>query len=216
LGLFVFEGGEGVGKTTQIEKLHNLLIRKNFAVLKTREPGGTPFAEKIRTIFKEKSDQPPLALTEIYLLTASRNEHVKTVLIPALKENKIILSDRFLDSTYVYQCVVGGIDKQLVDKISEPALNALLPDLTFVFYCDEKTALKRMKKEAERQLDRYDSSDVSLHSKILKGYKTVYEQKFSYPDGRIPKRIFIDASKNIEEIFLVITDAIREHCKLDI
>lgn len=216
MAFIVFEGGEGVGKTTQLERLHNLLTRYNYPVVKTREPGGTPLAEKIRNLFKEKSANPPLPLTEIYLLSASRHEHVKKVLEPAQKEQKIILCDRFLDSTYVYQCVVGGIDKKIVDTLSGPAIGNCIPDLTFVFYCDQNTAQTRIGKEASRSLDRYDSADLELKTKLLNGYKTLFEEQYTFPSGHLPKRVLIDATKSIDEVFAVIIAEVNQHCNLNL
>lgn len=199
--LIIFEGGEGVGKTTQLEKLYNTLKESHLSVLKTREPGGTILAEKIRAIFKEKVDFPPQPLTELYLLSAARNEHVKHVILPALEAKRVILCDRFLDSTYVYQSVLGGLEKRVVDDISLRILHGVIPDITFVFYCDVTVTRQRMQKDVYRKQDRYDSADMDLHTKILNGYKEIYENQYKYPDGRLPKRILIDASKSVEEIF---------------
>lgn len=209
MAFIVFEGGEGVGKTTQLERLHKLLEEQNFAVLKTREPGGTPLAEKIRNLFKEKNEYPPLPLTEIYLLSAARNEHIQNIILPALAQKKVILCDRFLDSTYVYQCVVGGISKKLVDDISRPAVNNLVPDLTFIFYCDANTAQSRIQQESARVNDRYDSASLALKSKLIHGYKTIYDEKYTFPNGQMPKRILIDATQTIEDIFALIVRHVK-------
>lgn len=216
MAFIVFEGGEGVGKTTQLEKLHKLLQAQNFAVLKTREPGGTQLAEKIRNLFKEKNDTPPLPLTEIYLLSAARNEHIQNVILPALQQKKVILCDRFLDSTYVYQCVVGGISKNLVDNISKPAIDNLVPDLTFIFYCDADTAQSRIQQEAVRTNDRYDSASLALKSKLINGYKTIYDEQYTFPNGQVPKRILIDATQGIEDIFKSIVWHVSRECGLNL
>ncbi len=216
MAFIVFEGGEGVGKTTQLERVHNLLNKHKIAVLKTREPGGTPLAEKIRNLFKEKGDVAPLPLTEICMLSAARNEHVKRVIEPALQKEQIVLCDRFLDSTYVYQCVVGGISKEAVDKVSELIIGSLLPNITFVFYCDVDTAQSRIKQESARALDRYDSADVSLKRKILDGYKEIYDKNYTFPNGIVPKRILIDATQNVETIFHSIVKHLNEHCHLNL
>lgn len=211
LAFIIFEGGEGVGKTTQLEKLYEKLNKQyNFSVLKTREPGGTILAEKIRAIFKEKVDFPPQPLTELYLLSAARNEHVKHVILPALDAKRIILCDRFLDSTYVYQSVLGGLEKKIVDEFSSHVLHGVIPDLTFVFYCDVSVTRQRMQKDIYRAQDRYDSADIDLHAKILDGYKKIYEDQYTYPNGVLPKRVLIDASKNIEEIFNEIFNEVKK------
>lgn len=208
--LIIFEGGEGVGKTTQLEKLYETLQAQNFSVLKTREPGGTILAEKIRAIFKEKVDFPPQPLTELYLLSAARNEHVKHVIMPALDAKRIILCDRFLDSTYVYQSILGGLDKHVIDQVSENVLHGVIPDLIFIFYCDVAITRQRMQKDIYRTQDRYDSANLELHTKISNGYKHIYEDQYTYPDGRLPKRVLIDASKSVEEIFDEIFERVRE------
>lgn len=201
LTLIIFEGGEGVGKTTQLEKLYHHLKSHNFAVLKTREPGGTPLAEKIRSLFKEKTDNPPEPLTELYLLSAARNDHVKNVLLPAQHKKQIVLCDRFLDSTYVYQSILGGLAKEVVDQVSKPVLHGIMPDIVFVFYCDESVAKKRMQKESQRINDRYDSSHQDLHAKILNGYREIYHKQYAYPSGEVPQRVLIDASRDINQIY---------------
>lgn len=208
--LIVFEGGEGVGKTTQVELLYDALLRAKQSVLKTREPGGTPLAEKIRNLFKEKNNDPPKSLTELYLISAARNQHVEQILLPALAKKKFILCDRFIDSTYVYQSIVGGLKKEIVDKASLPVLHDVVPDLTFIFYCDPKLAHQRMQAQTHRTLDRLDSFTNSIHEKISLGYKEIYDNKYTYPNGVLPERVFVDASASVTDIFLFLTQEIKK------
>ena len=196
MAFIVFEGGEGAGKTTQLELLHKALKKQGKICLITREPGGTPFAEQIRSLFKQvdPSIESPLPLTELLLVSASRAQHVAKVIQPKLNEKKIILCDRFLDSTYVYQSILGRIPKQTIDKISHIFLENLVPDLTFIFAADLDIALQRIAKEKKRTLDRMDSQEKEIHQVIKEGYAKIYQEQYSYPNGKIPNRVLIDAN----------------------
>ena len=197
----VFEGGEGVGKSTQIETLYQVLQQKNISCVKTREPGGTPIAEKIRTLFKEKNEESLTELAEIFLICAARTQHIEKVIRPNLKKNKIILCDRFLDSTYVYQSFYGKIPKETINLFTNPILNGLVPNLTFVFHCNPKISALRMQKEEHRQADRFDTSSSSFHGLISQSYKEIVDNKFPYPCGKVPHRVLIDASQTPENVF---------------
>lgn len=212
----VFEGGEGVGKTTQIELVHKALKNKNLPSVKTREPGGTPLAEKIRNLFKEKNSDDPTPLAELYLVCAARAQHVEKVIRPNLQENKIILCDRFLDSTYVYQHILGNISKEIIDSATHSILQGLIPHITLVFHCDKKIASNRVHKEETRQLDRLDSYNENIQNIILNGYKKIIENQFSYPCANIPKRIAIDASGSIENVFAQIKNALKQHLSISL
>lgn len=207
----VFEGGEGVGKTTQIEHIFQALKKKNFPTIKTREPGGTPFAEKIRSLFKEKCDDQPTPQTELFLICAARAQHMEKVILPQLSEKKIVLCDRFLDSTYVYQHCLGHFPKEQIDTVHQLILKDLVPDLTFIFHCDQKIAQQRMRGEENRKMDRFDTKDIDFQANILNSYKKIYETKMPYPNGKIPTRILLDASQNIELIFQDIKSALKQH-----
>ncbi|MES2614985.1 MAG: dTMP kinase [Bdellovibrionota bacterium] len=212
----VFEGGEGVGKSTQIELVFNALLSQKLLCIKTREPGGTPLAEKIRSLFKEKTTDSPTALTELYLICAARAQHVEKVIAPNLAQGNIILCDRFIDSTYVYQHILGNLSKEIIDKASSTILQGLMPDLTFIFDCDYKTASNRMQGNENRQNDRFDSSHADFHKAILDGYKQIYENKLAHPCQKIPLRILINASVSIEEIFTQIQSAFKAHLSINL
>lgn len=208
----VFEGGEGVGKSTQLELLFSTFIQQGISCIKTREPGGTPFAEGIRSLFKQVNSHgdTPLPMTELYLVSAARAQHLEKVILPAIEQKKIILCDRFLDSTYVYQCVLGGIKKEIVDQVSYFILKDFMPDLTFVFTCDEKTADERRKRQQDRSPDRLDSYQNEIHTKIRHGYHDIVTQKYTYPSGKTPRRVLIDANRSKEDIFDEIRKSISE------
>ena len=214
--LIIFEGGEGVGKSTQINLLNKALLDNKLPIVKTREPGGTPFAEKIRTLFKEKTDDSPTSLTELYLICAARAQHLEKFITPMLSLKKIILCDRFLDSTYVYQHILGGVPKQLIDNFTHPILQGLLPDLTFIFHCDKNIALNRIKSEENRSCDRLDSYDVHMHKTILNGYKKIFDDCLPYPCGKVPKRVLIDASVSVDAVFTQIKSAFHKYLGVEL
>jgi dTMP kinase len=210
MAFIVFEGGEGVGKSTQIELLFTALKQHGIACTLTREPGGTPFAENIRSLFKQvnKHKDSPLPLTELLLVSAARSQHIKKVIEPELQKGNFVLCDRFLDSTYVYQSIVGKIDKKIVDGISNVILQNLLPDLTFIFIADPKNAMDRINKEKKREQDRLDSFHSKMHSLIKEGYLEIIKEQYPYPNGKIPKRVLIHADFSIEEVFSEIKKAV--------
>lgn len=209
----VFEGGEGVGKTTQLEKLFLHLSKLGTNCLRTREPGGTPLAEHIRALFKrvDPKEDAPLPLTELLLVSAARAQHVHTVIQPALVAGKTIICDRFLDSTYVYQCLVGQVKKEVVDTITRPILNGVEPDLTLILSCSNDSAKARMQKEAHRGADRLDSYANEIHNKIAAGYQEIWEKQFPYPNGHVPKRALISTEGDIEAVFARIQNAVTQH-----
>jgi dTMP kinase len=162
--LISFEGGEGCGKSTHANLLKNYLENKGFKVLLLREPGGTDTGEKLRKILLEgKSKISPL--TELFLFLASRRELVTKVIIPALKENKIIICDRFMDSTTAYQGYGRGINIELVSKLNDLVVGKeAFPNLTFILDTNKPLGFKP---EGE---DRIEVEDNSFHKKVRKGY----------------------------------------------
>ena len=218
MAFIVFEGGEGVGKSTQIELLFTAIKQLGIPCTSTREPGGTPFAESIRSLFKQVNthNDAPLPLTELLLVSAARAQHIQKIIQPELKKGHFVLCDRFLDSTDVYQCILGNIDKDVVDSISKQIIDNLIPDLTFVFIADPNTAVKRIHSEKQRQQDRMDSQQKNIHFLIKDGYLKILNTPFTYPNGKVPKRILINANLSIEEIFKEIKQSILTHLGITI
>jgi dTMP kinase len=142
----VFEGVEGTGKSFQINKLYRSLKKKNFSVIKTREPGGSKSAEKIRNLIFEKNSVKLDKKTDFYLMLAARNEHIKNTIDFAKKKKMIILCDRFTDSTYAYQVIGSNIDSHINEINKRYILNNLKPHLTIVLKSNIKTIFKRIKK----------------------------------------------------------------------
>ena len=164
----VFEGVEGTGKSYQIEKLYNNLKKKKFDVIKTREPGGSDTAEKIRNlIFGNKSNKFD-KLTDFFLMCASRNEHIKKKLLIAKKQKKIVLCDRFTDSTYAYQVVGNKINNKLNTVNQKYILKGLSPNLTIVLKSDFKTIFSRIKKR--KKLNKFDKLKISFYKKAQQTY----------------------------------------------
>ena len=168
--LFVtFEGIEGSGKTYQCRKLYNELRKINLSVILTREPGGTKSAEKIRKViledyFASDSKEKFSKYTDTLLYLAARNEHVQNIIRPAITKKKIVICDRFIDSTLAYQVYGKGVSKNLVDTIHKFILGSIKPDLTFVLKVNILKALQRLKIRKEK--NRYDKFSKNFYIKV--------------------------------------------------
>ena len=184
-GLFIsFEGGEGAGKTTQIKRLKDMLEAEGHDVLLTREPGGTPEAEKIRDLLVQRDGGNWDGLTELLLFYAARRHHVETLIKPALAEGKVVVCDRFSDSTHAYQCYGHGVDGKVFEQIDQLVLQGFKPDITFLLDVPVDIGLKRSKRvnddtkvlsEAEVE-DRFERLDSSFHEKLRQGFLDIAEQ----------------------------------------
>ena len=164
----VFEGIEGTGKSYQIKKLYKRLKNKKFDIIKTREPGGTQTAEKIRRLIFSKKSNNFDNLTDYYLLCASRNEHVKKFLHVAKKLKKIVLCDRFIDSTFAYQVMGNKIDKKLNILNQNYILKNLKPNLTIVLKSDFNTIFSRIKKRKKN--NKFDKLKINFYRKAQNAY----------------------------------------------
>ena len=172
--LFItFEGIEGSGKSYQSLKLYKSIKKKNISVILTREPGGTRSAEKIREVIlddyfhpdsKEKFDK----YTDTLLYLAARNEHIVNKIKPAISERKIIICDRFTDSTLAYQVYGKGVNKSLVDSVQKYILNSIKPDLTFVLKANISMALHRLRKRKKK--NRYDRFSKNFYIKVQNAF----------------------------------------------
>ena len=172
--LFVtFEGIEGSGKTYQCRKLYNELGKINLSVILTREPGGTKSAEKIREViledyFASDSKEKFSKYTDTLLYLAARNEHVQNIIRPAISKKKIVICDRFIDSTLAYQVFGKGVSKNLVDSIHKFVLGSIKPDLTFVLKVNISKALQRLKKRKKK--NRYDKFSKNFYTKVQNAF----------------------------------------------
>ena len=168
-GLFiVFEGADGSGKSTQLRFLSEHLEQRGVQVVCTREPGGSPIAEKIRELLLDKDNAQMDAVTEAMLYAAARAEHVRKVVKPALLDGKVVLCDRFVLSSYAYQGYGRGLGVDLVRSINAPALDGCLPDVTVFINIPPERAFERMNENKVR--DRLESEDISFHRRVFDGF----------------------------------------------
>lgn len=168
-GLFItFEGPEGSGKTTQIKILKEYLEKQGFSVLITREPGGSKIGQDIRKILLSPDNKMMAERTELFLYAADRSQHVEEIIIPALKQDKIVLSDRFTHSTLAYQGYGRGLDMELIKQLNNQATKGLKPDLTILLDVEPQVGLKRAK--ARNAGDRIEQEEESFHLRVRKGF----------------------------------------------
>ena len=189
-GLFItFEGADGSGKTTQLNKIKNFLEEKGFDVVVTREPGSLELGQKIRNILLHY-DGVVADRCEIFLFLADRAQHVETFIKPAIEEGKIVLCDRHTDSTIAYQGYGREQDIELLKKLNEIAVNGLKPDLTMLFDVSTETAQERVGNEK----DRMESIGIEFHRKVRNGYLELLKEN----SDRIK---LINANNSIETVF---------------
>src|SRR5690554_1549951 len=193
-----FEGGEGSGKTTLIEKLKKTLLHKKYNVITTREPGGSKVAEKIRSVLLDNKNTEITRHTEALLFAASRAQHLNEVIIPNL--DKIILCDRYIDSSYAYQAYGRDLGMEFVQSINSYALN-FLPNLTFYIDLDPQTGIDRVKSRRKHKTDRLDLEQQTFHQKVRAGYLEVAHM---YKD----RIIVINGNQTIDDIYETILDHI--------
>ena len=165
-GYFItFEGAEGSGKSTQIRYAVNFLKRKGYSVALFREPGGTPTSEAIRTVLLDKRLKEMRPETELLLYLAARAQLVREKIEPALREGKIVILDRYEDSTLAYQGFGGGISLRLIEEFSRFVRGSVIPSLTFVLDIDTRRGLRRSGRG-----DRVEQKSVSFHEKVRQGF----------------------------------------------
>lgn len=193
-GLFLtFEGIDGSGKTMQLEKLTEDLRKANLKYLILREPGGTSISEQIRKVLLDRVNQEMIPETELLLFAAARAQLVQEIVKPALAENKIVISDRFYDSTTAYQGFGRDMDVHFIQLLNTFATQGLQPDFTFYFDLSVETAFERLGKRTEKN-DRIDLESKKFMEKTRQGYLSIAQNH--------PERIkVIDAERTPEEIF---------------
>ena len=205
--LFVtFEGIEGSGKSYQSKKLYKNIRKKKIPVILTREPGGTPGAEKIRKIilddyFKQNQRIKFDKYTDTLLYLASRNEHVINKIKPAILKKKVIICDRFIDSTFAYQVYGKRVNKILIDTIHKYILGNIKPDLTFLLKVNISKAMKRLRKRKKR--NRYDKFSKNFYIKAQNSFIRIAKKNKK-------KYIVLDNSKDSEEIEKVILNKFNQ------
>lgn len=201
-GIFItVEGPDGCGKSTQIKLLKDYFQHKEYNVVLTREPGGTPISEKIRELILDKENKTMDSKTEALLYAASRAQHVAEVIKPALSNEKIVICDRFIDSSLIYQGIGRNLGIDNIYNLNLFAMEDIIPDITLLFDIDIEVAKNR--KEDRGNLDRLESEADNFHSKVFNGYKGL---KSLYPN-RIKT---VDANGSIEEVHNRIINIIEE------
>ena len=191
----VFEGIEGTGKSFQINKLFNKLKKYKIPIIKTREPGGSATAEKIRNLIFGKKNNQFDKLTDYYLMLASRNEHIKKTLITAKKKKQIVICDRFTDSTYAYQVIGKNIDKKLNEVNKKYILGSIKPNLTIILKSTIKSVSQRIKKRKIK--NKFDKLDKNFYIKAQKTFIKIAKTRKNYfvfdssaNDNLLEKKIF--------------------------
>lgn len=171
-----FEGIEGSGKSTQIKLLATVLQSRGYSVLQTREPGGCPLADKIRTLLLDADHRNMVPMTELMLYAAARAQHLAEVVQPALDAGTVVLCDRFSDATYAYQAYGRGLPRKVVSQLNQLACNNLVPDLTLLFDCDVAIGISRarnrinsMDKTTPKE-ERFELEALSFHQRVRDGY----------------------------------------------
>lgn len=192
-GLFItFEGIDGSGKTTASKRIYEALTQQNYDVIYTREPGGIDIAEQIRNVILDVENHAMDVKTEALLYTASRRQHLIEKIIPALHENKIVICDRFLDSSLAYQGFARGIGIDEVLQLNQFAIENYMPNATLYFEVDVEEGLRRV--HSRKHKDRLDKEDISFHQSVKEGYEIINDM---FKD-RIYK---INANLSEEEVF---------------
>lgn len=208
-GFFItFEGIDFCGKTTQAWKLVTYLRRKGHKVLLVREPGGDRIAERIRRILLSKKNSEMTALTELLLYEAARSQLTERVILPALKEGKMVVCDRYSDSSLAYQGYGRGLNKNMIKHLNHISTSGLLPHLTILLDLPVKTSFERRKRE-KRKKDRLEKERVEFHLRIREGYLKLARQN--------RKRIkIVDGMENVEKTWQKVRKVLDSFlCKSD-
>ena len=191
--LFItFEGGDGSGKSTQVNLLKEYLDNLNFETIKTREPGGTPSAEILRDLLTTGEVEKWTPMSEALLMWAARYEHLIQVIEPALNSGKNVICDRFYDSTYAYQGVAHNLGIDKMEKLKKIIIGDIEPDITFVLDIDPKLGLKRSL-DRSNQENRFESYNIDFHNKIRSAFLEIAKKNKN-------RCVVVDASLNEQEI----------------
>ncbi len=195
MSLFItFEGGEGSGKSTILRKIDEKLRADGYETVLTREPGGTPIAEQIRNVILDKSNTKMDGRTEALLYAASRRQHLVEKVWPALKEGKVVLCDRYLDSSLAYQGGARGLGVDNVLNVNLFATEGTYPDLTLLFDLKPEVGLARIAANQNREVNRLDLEKIDFHNNVRAAFLGLAER---YPN----RYVIINADQPIEKVF---------------
>lgn len=185
------EGIEGTGKSTNIDFLTSLIEASGFEVVRTREPGGTPMAEKIRQLLLDHDQEPLPEIAELLLFFASRSLHLQNAIVPALKEGKWVICDRFTDASRAYQGSGRGLDLDRIERLAEWVQEGLEPDMTILLDAPAEIGMQRA--AARGDADRMDSQELSFYRRVRSGYLTLAN---AHPD----RFAVVDASQPLDQV----------------
>jgi dTMP kinase len=203
-----FEGIEGSGKTTQIRLLADRLTQQNYSVVQTREPGGCPISDQIRSILLNPRNVRMDSRTELFLYAAARAQHIEQIVRPALATGQVVLCDRFTDATLAYQGDGRGLDRRLIQQLNQLAANAISPDLTLLFDLPVEIGLGRARQRETELQDssegRFERETLEFHQRIRAGYLALAEAE--------PQRVkIVDASASPENVSQQVTKIIATY-----
>lgn len=201
-----FEGGEGSGKSTAIKTIVPRLAKEGYVVLLTREPGGDPISEEIRNVILDKKNTAMDPMTEALLYAAARRQHVAVTIKPALKEGKLVLCDRYIDSSLAYQGAARGLGVDRVYDINQYATEGLLPDITVFFDLLPEAGLARIEANSSREVNRLDVEKLSFHEKVFEAFHALAKR---YPE----RYVVIDATKDPQTVAEEAYEAIEKRLK---
>ena len=201
-GKFItIEGTDGAGKSTQIGLLVDYLNKKGFEVVVTREPGGTQISEKIRQIILDTENSEMSDITEALLYAASRAQHVSQKIKPAVEAGKVVICDRFVDSSLAYQSYARGLAMSLIEDVNCYAVDGMTPDATLFF--DLKPEIGIARKKNVQSLDRIEKEALDFHYKVYNGYQQLLQR---YPE-RIKR---IDAQREVDQVHAQVIEALKD------
>ncbi|NOU98344.1 dTMP kinase [Paenibacillus sp. LMG 31456] len=205
---FTVEGCEGAGKTSVITSASEYLSSKGYDIVTSREPGGIEIAEQIRSVILDKTNTLMDGRTEALLYAAARRQHLVEKVVPSLLEGKVVICDRFIDSSLAYQGYARGIGIEEVLAINSFAIDNLFPDLTIFLDVDPEIGLKRIHAHEDREINRLDLESLAFHQKVREGYLEV-ERLF-------PNRIVkVDASHHKDEVFERVKQVLNQFLESD-
>ncbi|MBY0562484.1 MULTISPECIES: dTMP kinase [Hyphomicrobium] len=200
-GKFItFEGGEGAGKSTQAKRLAERLERTGISVIVTREPGGTPVGEDVRELIMR--DHPTDPVTELLLFAAARAEHVTSVIRPALDDGTWVISDRFMDSTRVYQGKLYGLEPEFIAQLERFTVAPDYPDLTLILDLPASAGIERA--QLRGTLSRYDAERIETHETLREGFLEI-------ADAEPLRCVLIDASLTVSSVETAVWQAVSSH-----
>jgi len=207
-GIFItFEGIDFCGKTTQAKKLANYLREKGYEVVLIREPGGEKIAEKIRRILLSGKNLEVIPVTELLLYEASRSQLTQRVILPQLKKKKIVICDRYFDSTLAYQGYGRELNKSMIEYLNRISTFGLVPDLTILLDVPVEISLKRKAKEKKKSVDRLEREKFDFYQRVRNGYLKIAERnkkRIKFIDGREDKEKTWQKVKSVVDRFLLI------------